>query len=122
MALLLQVLYSIPSERLLVEQLDYNFLFHWFVGMGTNQEIWDHSSFTQNRALNVTPHVAQNTTGDGRTTRRPRKLVDEAFGWIKPVASLRKTRFRGRDRVGWSFLFAFAAYNLVRMRKLSMNE
>ena len=294
-ALLLQVLYSIRSERLLVEQLDHNFLFRWFVRMGTNEEIWDHSSFTQNRdrllggdvahrffaavldqakagdltsdehftvdgtlieawasmksvrpkdggnpppggtgrnpsvdfkgqkrrndthasttdpearlyrkgegqqtnlcymghvlmenrhglvvdgrltqatgsaereatramaeaipgrgrvtlggdkaydtagfvedlrALNVTPHVAQNTTGrrsaiDGRTTRHPgyaiglkaRKLVEEVFGWIKTVATMRKTRFKGRDRVGWSFLFALAAYNLVRMRKLSM--
>ena len=48
-ALLIQVLYSIRSERLLVEQLDYNFLFRWFVGMGTNEEVWDHSSFTTNR-------------------------------------------------------------------------
>jgi transposase len=295
-ALLLQVLYSIRSERLLVEQLDYNFLFRWFVGMGTNEEVWDHSSFTTNRdrllagdmarrffavvleqaktqnltsdehftvdgtlieawasmksvkprdgseppcsgggrnpsvdfkgqkrrndthasttdpearlyrraegqqtklcymghvlmenrhglvvdgclthakgdaereaaremaetipgnrrvtlggdkaydtadfvegmrALNVTPHVAQNTTGrrsaiDGRTTRHPgyaislkaRKLVEEVFGWMKTVATMRKTRFKGKDRVGWSFVFGLAAYNLVRMRNLTTN-
>jgi transposase len=294
-ALLIQVLYSIRSERLLVEQLDYNFLFRWFVGMGANEEVWDHSSFTTNRdrllegdiarrffaavmgqakaqnlmsdehftvdgtlieawasmksvkpkdgsepprsgegrnpsvdftgqkrrndthasttdpearlyrkgdgqqtklcymghvlmenrhglvvdgrltqatgdaereaaremagnipghgratlggdkaydtarfvedlrALNVTPHVAQNTTGrrsaiDGRTTRHPgyarsikaRKLVEEIFGWMKTVATMRKTRFRGKDRVGWSFAFGLAAYNLVRMRNLGM--
>lgn len=297
-ALLLQVLFSIRSERLIVEQLDYNFLFRWFVGMGTNEEIWDHSSFTTNRdrllagdiahrffsavldqartqdlmsdehftvdgtlieawasmksvrpkeggdappggaggrnpsvdfkgqkrrndthasttdpeaklyrkgegqqtklcymghvlmenrhglvvdgrltqatgdaereaaramaeaipgqgrvtlggdkaydtkafvealrALNVTPHVAQNTTGrrsaiDGRTTRHPgyaislkaRKLVEEIFGWMKTVATMRKTRFKGKDRVGWSFVFALAAYNLVRMRNLAMTS
>jgi transposase len=83
------------------------------------------------RAMNVTPHVAQNTSGrrsaiDGRTTRhagygvsqRLRKRIEEAFGWIKTDAGQRKTRFRGRDRVGWAFTFAIAAYNLVRLPKL----
>jgi IS5 family transposase len=83
------------------------------------------------RELNVTPHVAQNTSGrrsriDRRTTRhasykvsqRNRKRIEEVFGWIKTTAGLRKTRHRGRDRVGWMFTFAAAAYNLVRMRNL----
>jgi len=83
------------------------------------------------RSMNVTPHVAQNTSGrssaiDGRTTRhsgyalsqRIRKRIEEAFGWIKTVAGHDKTRFRGRDRVGWAFTFAVAAYNLVRLPKL----
>ncbi len=83
------------------------------------------------RSMRVTPHVAQNTSGrssaiDGRTTRhggyavsqRIRKRIEEAFGWIKVVAGQRKTRFRGRDRVGWAFTFAAAAYNLVRLPKL----
>ena len=83
------------------------------------------------RAMNVTPHVAQNTNGrssaiDGRTTRhagyavsqRIRKRIEEAFGWIKTIAGQEKTRFRGRERVGWAFTFAAAAYNLVRLPKL----
>lgn len=80
------------------------------------------------RSMNVTPHVAQNSSGrrsaiDGRTTRhaasqRIRKQIEEAFGWIKTVAGQDKTRFRGRDRVGWAFTFAAAAYNLVRLPKL----
>lgn len=83
------------------------------------------------RSMGVTPHVAQNTNGrrsaiDGRTTRHPgyaasqriRKRIEEAFGWIKTVAGQRKPPFRGRDRVGWSFTFAIAAYNLVRLPKL----
>jgi transposase len=83
------------------------------------------------RAMNVTPHVAQNTSGrssaiDGRTTRhggyaasqRIRKRIEEAFGWIKTVAGQEKTSFRGRDRVAWAFTFAAAAYNLVRLPKL----
>jgi transposase len=48
-ALLLQVLYTIRSERLLVEQLEYNLLFRWFVGLSADEPIWDHSSFSKNR-------------------------------------------------------------------------
>lgn len=83
------------------------------------------------RSMKVTPHVAQNISGrrsaiDGRTTRhggyvasqRIRKRIEEAFGWIKTVAGQGKTKFRGRDRVGWAFTFAAAAYNLVRLPKL----
>jgi len=83
------------------------------------------------RSMRVTPHVAQNTGNrssaiDGRTTRhggyevsqRIRKRIEEAFGWIKTVAGQEKTRFRGVGRVGFSFTFAAAAYNLVRLPKL----
>lgn len=83
------------------------------------------------RSMKVTPHVTQNTNGrrsaiDGRTTRhggyavsqRIRKRIEEAFGWIKTVAGQDKTKFRGRDRVGWAFTFSAAAYNLVRLPKL----
>ena len=83
------------------------------------------------RELNVTPHVAQNVSGrtsaiDERTTghdgyavsQRKRKRVEEVFGWMKSVALIRKTRFRGPERTGWMFTLAAAAYNLVRMRNL----
>jgi transposase len=48
-ALLLQVLYSVRSERLLMEQLDYNLLFRWFVGLAMDDPIWDATVFTKNR-------------------------------------------------------------------------
>ncbi|HUJ80559.1 MAG TPA: IS5 family transposase [Candidatus Acidoferrales bacterium] len=83
------------------------------------------------RAMKVTPHVAQNTSKrasaiDARTTRhagyaisqRIRKKIEEGFGWIKTVAGQEQTKFRGRERVGWAFTFAAAAYNLVRLPKL----
>jgi len=83
------------------------------------------------RSMNVTPHVAQNTSTrrsaiDRRTTRhggysvsqRIRKRIEEAFAWIKTIAGQEKTKFRGVDRVGWAFTFAAAAYNLVRLPKL----
>ena len=83
------------------------------------------------RERNVRPHVAQSSSGrrsaiDRRTTRHPgyatsqrsRKRIAEAFGWIKTVAGLRKTRFRGLARVDLAFTFAAAAYNLVRLPRL----
>jgi len=48
-ALLLQALYSIRSERLLMEQLEYNILFRWFVGLGMDEPVWDPTTFTKNR-------------------------------------------------------------------------
>jgi transposase len=48
-ALLLEVLYGIRSERLLMEQLDYNLLFSWFVGLSPDDQVWDATSFTKNR-------------------------------------------------------------------------
>ena len=83
------------------------------------------------REMDVTPHVAQHTTKrrsgiDGRTTRHPgyavsqrkRKLVEQAFGWIKTVGGLRKLRHRGGRLVNWIFTFGAAAYNIVRLRRL----
>ncbi len=45
-ALLLQVFYSVRSERLLVEQIDYNLLFRWFVGLGMDDAAWNHAVFS----------------------------------------------------------------------------
>jgi len=85
------------------------------------------------RAMHVTPHVAQYVTTvhrgsaiDGRTTRHPgyalsqrkRKLVEQAFGWMKTVGLLRRLRHRGGRLVDWIFSFTAAAYNLVRWRNL----
>ena len=48
-ALLLQLLYTVRSERLLMEQLDYNLLFRWFVGLNTDEAVWDATVFCKNR-------------------------------------------------------------------------
>lgn len=48
-ALVLQVLYSIRSERLLVEELDYNLLYRWFVGLSADEPVWERSTFSKNR-------------------------------------------------------------------------
>jgi transposase len=48
-ALLLQAFYSVRSERQLMEQLDYNLLFRWFVGLSMDAPVWDASTFSKNR-------------------------------------------------------------------------
>jgi len=84
------------------------------------------------RHLRVTPHVAQNverlggTAIDARTVRHAgyaisqnkRKRVEEIFGWMKTVATMRKTKHRGKAKVDWIFTYAAAAYNLIRMRNI----
>jgi hypothetical protein len=77
------------------------------------------------------PHVARKCQGsavDGRTTRhvgysisiRVRKRIESIFGWMKTVGGMRKTRFRGLDRVGLHFTLVSTAYNLVRMARLGV--
>lgn len=85
------------------------------------------------RDMRVTPHVAQypetdrrGSAIDARTTRhagyeisqRKRKLVEQAFGWMKTIGPLRKLHHRGGLLVNWNFTFAAATYNLVPLRRL----
>jgi IS5 family transposase len=58
-ALLLQVLYSIRSERMLMEQLEYNLLFRWFVGLEMDDRVWDVTVFTKNRNRLLEGEVAE---------------------------------------------------------------
>jgi transposase len=58
-AALLQVIYSVRSERLLMEQLDYNLLFRWFVGLNVDDPVWDHSTFSFNRDRLFDDEIAQ---------------------------------------------------------------
>jgi len=91
---------------------------------------YDTASFVAGaRGINVTPHVAQNINEhrgsniDARTTRHPgyavsqviRKRIEEANGWIKTIAGMQRAPFRGLPRMGWTFKFRTAAYNLIRL-------
>ncbi len=94
---------------------------------------YDVASFVAGmRELRATPHIATNDARcggsrlDGRTVRHPsyavsqfkRKSIEKIFGWMKAFAGYRKTRHRGRRRVGWQFTFLAATYNLMRIRNL----
>jgi len=98
-------------------------------------KLYDQRGFVATaRALAYVPHVARQGTPtrpsriDGRTTRhagyaesqRRRKLVEESFGWAKVVGLLRKLRHRGVALVDWIFTFTMGAYNLVRLRTLTI--
>src|SRR5438309_6516183 len=58
-AFLLQALYSVRSERMLMEQLDYNLLFRWFVGLNLDDPIWDVTVFTKNRERLLDGDIAE---------------------------------------------------------------
>src|SRR5690242_937050 len=58
-AQLLQMLYTIRSERLLMEEMDYNLLFRWFVGLNADEEVWDATTFTKNRDRLLEADVAK---------------------------------------------------------------
>jgi len=58
-ALLLQVLYTIRSERMLMEQLEYNLLFRWFVGLNMDDSVWDVTVFTKNRTRLLNADIAK---------------------------------------------------------------
>jgi transposase len=58
-ALLLQMLYSVRSERLLMEEIDYNILFRWFVGLNLDDAVWDATVFTKNRDRLLEAEVAK---------------------------------------------------------------
>jgi transposase len=77
-ALLLQVFYSIRSERLLVEQIDYNLLFRWFVGLGMDDGVWNHAVFSKNRDRLLNSEVAQRFFAE--VNRQAKKFMsDEHF-------------------------------------------
>src|SRR5216683_3577833 len=100
-ALLLQVFYSIRSERLLVEQIDYNLLFRWFVGLGMDDAVWNHAVFSKNRDRLLTSAVAQQFFS-AVNRRAKRFMSDEHFtvdGTLIQAWASQKS-FRSKDGSG----------------------
>jgi IS5 family transposase len=94
---------------------------------------YDERSFVERlRQVRATPQLTQYTGQrssaiDRRTTRhagygeaqQQRRRIEKIFAWLKQIGGQHRTRFRGRERVSWAFTFAAAAYNLMKMAKLS---
>jgi transposase len=76
-ALLLQVLYSVRSERQLMEQLEYNLLFRWFVGLEMDEAVWDVTVFTKNRERLICGAVSQQMLSAVLLQAQERKLLSE---------------------------------------------
>jgi len=100
-ALLLQIFYSVRSERLLVEQINYNLLFRWFVGMDMDEEVWNHAVFSKNRERVLNEEVAE--VFFQRVLKRARPYVsDEHFtvdGTLLEAWASQKS-FRRKDGKG----------------------
>jgi len=79
-AMMIQVLYSVRSERLLMEQLEYNLLFRWFVGLGIDDLVWDHSTFSKNRDRLLEQEISRRFLQEVlQQARQARLLSDEHF-------------------------------------------
>jgi transposase len=102
-ASLLQAYYSVRSERQLMEQINYNLLFRWFVGLGIDDAVWDHSTFSKNRDrlldADVTAKFLQAVL---RHPKVKRFLSDEHFSvdrtLVEAWASLKKSPRQGWQR------------------------
>lgn len=100
-ALLLQIFYTIRSERLLMEQLEYNLLFRWFVGLNMGDAVWDATTFSKNRHRLISGQIAQRFFARALAQARTRGLLsDEHFTvdstLVEAYASLKS--FRRKDR------------------------
>lgn len=79
-ALLLQVLYSVRSERMLMEQLSYNMLFRWFVGLNMDDAVWDATTFSKNRDRLLRGEIAEEFFAAVLDVARAKELLsDEHF-------------------------------------------
>ena len=100
-ALLLQSLYTVRSERLLMEEIDYSILFRWFVGLGLDEPIWSPTTFTKNRDRLLEGDVAAAFfDAVRRQARQAGLLSDEHFTvdgtLLEAWASLKSFRAQGR--------------------------
>lgn len=99
-ALLLQIFFSVRSERLLMEQLDYNLLFRWFVGLSVDDAVWDASTFAKNRDRLVDHEVGRSLLAAVVSQAKAKGLIsDEHFSvdgtLIEAWASMKS--FRRKD-------------------------
>ena len=103
-AQLLQVLYSIRSERLLVEQINYNLLCRWFIGLTIDDAGWDHSGFTTNRNC-----LLEN------------EVIPQLFDEVVQLASMKKLLSDEHFSVDGTHIQAWASHKGFAARMMTMN-
>src|ERR1039457_1555407 len=100
-SLLLQIFYSVRSERMLIEQLQYNLLFRWFVGMEMDEGVWNHAVYSKNRERLLNEEIAESFFR--RVLERARPFMsDEHFtvdGTLMEAWASHKS-FRPKDGTG----------------------
>src|SRR6202050_3138628 len=100
-SLLLQIFYSVRSERLLIEQLEYNLLFRWFVGMEMDEKVWNHAVYSKNRERLLNEEIAESFFRRVLERARPFKSEEHITvdgTWIEACASHKS--FRRKDGQG----------------------
>ena len=100
-SLLLQIFYSVRSERMLIEQLQYNLLFRWFVGMEMDEAVWNHAVYSKNRERLLNEEVAESFFQRVLESARP-FMSDEHFtvdGTLMEAWASHKS-FRPKDGTG----------------------
>ncbi|UTW12406.1 transposase [Marinobacterium rhizophilum] len=90
----------------MVEQISYNLLYRWFVGLTIDDPVWHHSSFSTCRH------------GSYQVSMQLRKQVEEPFGRGKEIGPIRQVMLRGRDKVHSLFQLTMMGWKLLRMRNL----
>ena len=78
-AMLLQAFYSVRSERQLMERIEFDLLFRWFVGIGIDDPVWDHSSFSTNRDRLLDGEIAAKFLAAVLSQPRVKRFVDATF-------------------------------------------
>lgn len=104
-ALLLQILFSIRSERQLMERLDYDLLFRWFVGLGMDDPVWNHSTFSRNRDRLLRHGLAEHLLEAVNRQAYAKKLLSRDHfsvdgSLIEACASMKSFRPRDDDDQG----------------------
>jgi transposase len=100
-SLLLQIFYSVRSERMLIEQLQYNLLFRWFVGMEMDEAVWNHAVYSKNRERLLNEEIAESFFQRVLERARP-FMADEHFtvdGTLIEAWASHKS-FRPKDGTG----------------------
>jgi transposase len=83
-ALLLQAFYSIRSERQLIERIEYDLLFRWFVGLGIEDPVWDATTFTKNRDRLLAGDVAQQFLAALLAQKQVKRLLSSEHFSVEP--------------------------------------
>jgi transposase len=121
-AVLLQIFYTVRSERMLMEQMNYNLLLRWFVGLELDEPVWNHAVFSKNRDRLLNQEVAQEFFRRVLAQAKP-DLSDEHFtvdgtlieAWASQKSFQKK---EGGDDTPWNFVATSAATRRTNRRPI----
>jgi hypothetical protein len=108
-AMLLPAFYSVRSERQLMERIEYDLLFRWFVGIGVDDPVWDHSSFSKNRDRLLAGEIAAKFLAAVLSQPRVKRLLSSEHFSVKPAPA----------QAGGTLIQAWASMKSLKAKDLS---